>query len=155
MGSNRSRGVIAETRKVIGQKSTLGAVFAQGGCSRAQSSQINRSPFRSPADAPLSDSRKAATEAYFHNSKSGALGWSTRSDRAAGECRAGGSAAWHLGQAEARLRALGCVRVTLDTTEEPLTRAIAFYRRHGYAPTGCVQDFFGMPLHEFARDLQE
>ena len=72
--------------------------------------------------------------------------------RPAGQGR--GLATQLLTSAEARLRALGCVRVRLDTTE-PLTRAIAFYRRHGYAPTGCVQDFFGMPLHEFARDLRE
>ena len=59
-----------------------------------------------------------------------------------------------LASAEARLRALGCRRATLDTTQ-PLTRAIAFYRRNGYAPTSRVQDFFGMPLYEFARDLGE
>ena len=57
-----------------------------------------------------------------------------------------------LEQAEAELRALGCRRVTLDTTE-PLKRAMRFYERHGYRPTGRVADFFGMPLHEYAKAL--
>ncbi len=68
-------------------------------------------------------------------------------------------AAWHghgvaarlLEEAEARLRMRGCRRVTLDTTE-PLRRAIAFYRKHGYEPTGRAQDFFGMRLLEYAKD---
>jgi ribosomal protein S18 acetylase RimI-like enzyme len=54
--------------------------------------------------------------------------------------------------AEALLIARGCRRVTLDTTA-PLTRAIAFYHRHGYKSTGRTQDFYGMPLHEYAKDL--
>jgi GNAT superfamily N-acetyltransferase len=57
-----------------------------------------------------------------------------------------------LASAESLLHARRCRRVTLDTTE-PLTRAIAFYKKHGYAPTGHVQDFYGMPLFEFAKDL--
>jgi len=57
-----------------------------------------------------------------------------------------------LQAAESLLRSRGCRRVTLDTTA-PLTRAIAFYIRHGYKSTGRVQDFYGMPLHEFAKDL--
>lgn len=57
-----------------------------------------------------------------------------------------------LESAESLLRSFGCRRVTLDTTA-PLTRAIAFYRSHGYESTGRTQDFYGMPLHEFARDL--
>jgi GNAT superfamily N-acetyltransferase len=63
-----------------------------------------------------------------------------------------GVAAQLLAAAESLLHARGCLRVTLDTTA-PLTRAIAFYRRHGYAPTGRVQDFYGMPLYEYAKDL--
>ena len=63
-----------------------------------------------------------------------------------------GLAAELLAAAESGLRALGCRRFTLDTTE-PLTRAIAFYRKHGYTATGQVQDFFGMPLLEFAKLL--
>jgi GNAT superfamily N-acetyltransferase len=47
-----------------------------------------------------------------------------------------------LDEAEAALHARGCRRVTLDTTE-PLTRAITFYRKHGYAATGRTQDFSG------------
>lgn len=58
-----------------------------------------------------------------------------------------------LQQAEAELRALGCSRVTLDTTE-PLKRAMRFYERHGYWPTGRVTDFFGMPLYEYGKELQ-
>jgi GNAT superfamily N-acetyltransferase len=54
--------------------------------------------------------------------------------------------------AEAELRASGCARVTLDTTE-PLERAIRFYLRHGYAATGVTTDFFGMRLHEYAKHL--
>jgi len=59
-----------------------------------------------------------------------------------------------LAAAESFLRTQHCRRVTLDTTA-PLTRAIAFYRKNGYAPTGRVQDFYGMPLHEFAKDLRD
>jgi ribosomal protein S18 acetylase RimI-like enzyme len=57
-----------------------------------------------------------------------------------------------LNAAESLLRARGCRRVTLDTTA-PLTRAIAFYRSHGYTSTGCVRDFYGMTLFEYAKDL--
>jgi len=63
-----------------------------------------------------------------------------------------GTAAHLLASAESLLRERGCRRITLDTTA-PLTRAIAFYRRHGYAATGRVQDFYGMPLYEYARDF--
>jgi GNAT superfamily N-acetyltransferase len=57
-----------------------------------------------------------------------------------------------LQDAEEELRRRGCSRVTLDTTS-PLERAIRFYERCGYRPTGVVKDFFGMPLHEYAKDL--
>ena len=63
-----------------------------------------------------------------------------------------GVAAQLLHAAEQRLRKLGCATATLDTTE-PLTRAIRFYIDHGYAPTGVVRDFFGMPLAEYAKSL--
>jgi ribosomal protein S18 acetylase RimI-like enzyme len=63
-----------------------------------------------------------------------------------------GVAAQLLATAELLLAEQGCRRVTLDTTA-PLTRAIAFYRRHGYTPTGRVQDFFGMPLYEYAKEM--
>ena len=54
--------------------------------------------------------------------------------------------------AEMELRRQGCNRVTLDTTE-PLKRAIRFYRRHGFSPTGRVDAFFGMRLYEYAKPL--
>ena len=57
-----------------------------------------------------------------------------------------------LAAAERDLAARGCTRVTLDTTL-PLGRAIAFYARNGYAPTSRMQDFFGMPLYEYAKEL--
>jgi ribosomal protein S18 acetylase RimI-like enzyme len=63
-----------------------------------------------------------------------------------------GIAARLLGAAEALLRSRGARRVTLDTTE-PLARAAAFYRKNGYSPTGRIQNFYGMPLHEFAKVL--
>jgi predicted N-acetyltransferase YhbS len=57
-----------------------------------------------------------------------------------------------LQTAEAELAARKCSRVTLDTTE-PLLRAMRFYERHGYRPSGSITDFFGMPLHEYVKDL--
>lgn len=57
-----------------------------------------------------------------------------------------------LSTAESALREQGCSRVTLDTTH-PLARAIRFYLRHGYEPTGVVSDFFGMPLFEYDKRL--
>jgi ribosomal protein S18 acetylase RimI-like enzyme len=58
-----------------------------------------------------------------------------------------------LDVALAHLRAAGCSRVTLDTTE-PLRRAIRFYERNGFRPTGVVSDFFGMPLFEYSMALE-
>ena len=63
-----------------------------------------------------------------------------------------GLAAQLLEAAEQGLRELGCERVTLDTTQ-PLSLAIRFYLDHGYAATGLVRDFFGMPLAEYAKKL--
>ena len=57
-----------------------------------------------------------------------------------------------LSAAESALRDAGCDRVTLDTTR-PLTRAIAFYQRHGYVTTGVISDFYGMELIEYSKDL--
>jgi GNAT superfamily N-acetyltransferase len=54
--------------------------------------------------------------------------------------------------AEDELRRLGCSRVTLDTTLA-LERARHFYAVYGYTPTGNVADFFGMPLHEYEKQL--
>ena len=56
-----------------------------------------------------------------------------------------------LTTAERALRERGCVRVSLDTTE-PLQRAIRFYERHGFRPSGRVSDF-GMPLVEYIKEL--
>ena len=50
------------------------------------------------------------------------------------------------------LRERGCTTVTLDTTL-PLERAIRFYARNGFRPTGVVRDFYGMPLFEYLKDL--
>jgi GNAT superfamily N-acetyltransferase len=55
-----------------------------------------------------------------------------------------------LAAIEAELQTLGCARITLDTTE-PLHKAIQFYRKHGYEPSGRVTDFFGMPLYEYVK----
>ena len=63
-----------------------------------------------------------------------------------------GHAAALLTRAEADLAAAGCITLTLDTVA-PLLRAIAFYERHGYSPTGNITDFFGMPLYEYAKRL--
>jgi len=57
-----------------------------------------------------------------------------------------------LRHAEAELRLRKCSRVTLDTTE-PLKRAIQFYERHGYRPSGKIGDFYGMPLFEYEKEL--
>ena len=57
-----------------------------------------------------------------------------------------------LTAAERALRDRGCIRVSLDTTE-PLQRAIRFYEKHGYRPSGRVSDFFGMPLAEYVKEL--
>jgi ribosomal protein S18 acetylase RimI-like enzyme len=57
-----------------------------------------------------------------------------------------------LERAEAELRAKKCARITLDTTE-PLKRAIRFYERNGFRPSGRVTDFFGMPLFEYVKSL--
>ena len=46
----------------------------------------------------------------------------------------------------------GCELLTLDTTL-PLQRAIRFYERNGFASTGRVTDFYGMALHEYAKQL--
>jgi GNAT superfamily N-acetyltransferase len=56
--------------------------------------------------------------------------------------------------AEKDLLATGCTRVNLDTTI-PLQRAIRFYQKNGFVPTGRVSDFFGMPLYEFTKPLRK
>ena len=51
---------------------------------------------------------------------------------------------------EAGLSAAGATRITLNTTA-PLQRAMRFYERNGYQPTGRSRDFFGMTLYEYAK----
>jgi putative acetyltransferase len=63
-----------------------------------------------------------------------------------------GAAAKLLRAAEEELRARGCRRVTLDTTE-PLKRAARFYEKNGYRASGRVADFFGMPLFEYIKHV--
>jgi predicted N-acetyltransferase YhbS len=58
-----------------------------------------------------------------------------------------------LQAAEAELAARRCSRITLDTTD-PLLRARRFYENHGYRASGKITDFFGMPLHEYVKDLR-
>ena len=68
--------------------------------------------------------------------------------------------AWHglciaerlLQTAEDELRKAGCLRVNLDTTA-PLRRAIRFYQKSGFTPSGRTVDYFGMPLYEFQKSL--
>jgi GNAT superfamily N-acetyltransferase len=67
-------------------------------------------------------------------------------------CHGRGIARLLLEAMEKYLRNEGCRRISLDTTE-PLQRAIRFYERNNYRPTGKVTDFFGMPLIEYAKHL--
>ena len=53
---------------------------------------------------------------------------------------------------ESDLAAAECVRIRLGTTD-PLQRAISFYRRNGFAASGKVTDFYGMPLYEYVKAL--
>ena len=63
-----------------------------------------------------------------------------------------GVAAELLRTAEEMIKSWGCSSVTLDTTQA-LQRAIRFYEKHGYRDTGKIDDFFGMPLYEYRKDL--
>ncbi len=63
-----------------------------------------------------------------------------------------GLSACLLEKAEDELRKAGCRTITLDTTE-PLNRAIRFYEKHGFRPTGRVGCFFGMPLFEYSKSM--
>jgi N-acetylglutamate synthase-like GNAT family acetyltransferase len=64
-----------------------------------------------------------------------------------------GAALQLLRTAESRLRQSECTRVSLDTTA-PLRRAIRFYERNGFRPSGRVTDFFGMPLFEYVKTFK-
>ena len=63
-----------------------------------------------------------------------------------------GVAAALLAEAEAELRRRGCRRVNLHTTR-PLERAARFYEGQGFRRTGEVEDFFGMEIIEFAKEI--
>jgi GNAT superfamily N-acetyltransferase len=54
--------------------------------------------------------------------------------------------------AENDLREAGCKIITLDTTE-PLNRAIRFYEKNRFRPTGKIGCFFGMPLIEYSKAI--
>lgn len=58
-----------------------------------------------------------------------------------------------LTKAEDDLMKAGCERITLDTTL-PLQRAILFYKKNGFTPSGRTRDFFGMPLYEYVKYLR-
>ncbi|HET9251982.1 MAG TPA: GNAT family N-acetyltransferase [Candidatus Eisenbacteria bacterium] len=64
-----------------------------------------------------------------------------------------GVAAALLAEVERALRSMGCRRVNLHTTR-PLLRAARFYEKEGYLRTGAVEDFFGMDIIEFAKNLE-
>jgi N-acetylglutamate synthase-like GNAT family acetyltransferase len=57
-----------------------------------------------------------------------------------------------LETAEDELSKAGCKTITLDTTD-PLNRAIHFYEKNGFRPTGKIGWFLGMPLIEFSKPI--
>jgi GNAT superfamily N-acetyltransferase len=63
-----------------------------------------------------------------------------------------GVAAALLAEAERELRRRGIRRVNLHTTR-PLERAARFYEGRGFVRTGVIEDFFGMEIIEFAKEL--
>jgi N-acetylglutamate synthase-like GNAT family acetyltransferase len=68
------------------------------------------------------------------------------------EWHGSGLSASLLEAAEDELSKAGCKTITLDTTEA-LNRAICFYEKNGFRPTGKIRCFFGMPLIEFSKPL--
>lgn len=63
-----------------------------------------------------------------------------------------GAAVGLIAAAEQELRGLGCQFVTLNTSR-PLDRAGRFYAKCGYAATGTVGDYHGLPVFELAKTL--
>ena len=59
-----------------------------------------------------------------------------------------------LALAEQEIYNAGCSTITLDTTE-PLKRAMRFYEKHGFRATGHVDNFFGMPLFQYRKQIRE
>jgi GNAT superfamily N-acetyltransferase len=68
------------------------------------------------------------------------------------DCQGTGVALALLQSAEAELKKSGCGYVSLDTTA-PLIQAVRFYTKNRYSASGCVTDFFGMPLYEYRKLL--
>jgi ribosomal protein S18 acetylase RimI-like enzyme len=68
------------------------------------------------------------------------------------ECQGTGVASILLDTAVNALAQRNCRFVTLDTVAA-LERAVRFYRRAGFIPSGKVADFFGMPLYEYVKYL--
>jgi ribosomal protein S18 acetylase RimI-like enzyme len=68
------------------------------------------------------------------------------------EWRGSGLAAKLLAAIETYLRSQGCKRITLNTTL-PLEPAMKFYEKNGYHRSGNIQDFFGMPLIEYVKQI--
>lgn len=68
------------------------------------------------------------------------------------ESQGSGVARRLLMQAESCFRERDCKKISLETTT-PLRRAIPFYERFGFSPSGKVQDFFGMPLMEYVKTV--
>lgn len=67
-------------------------------------------------------------------------------------CLGSGLASDLIAAAEQELRALGCTLVTLNTSRR-LDRAGRFYAKCGYAATGTVADYHGLPVFELAKAL--
>jgi GNAT superfamily N-acetyltransferase len=68
------------------------------------------------------------------------------------ECQGLGVSQQLLERAEAELAKAGCRTIILNTTE-PLKRAVRFYEKNGFRPTGTVRDFFGMPVLQYSKSL--
>jgi GNAT superfamily N-acetyltransferase len=58
-----------------------------------------------------------------------------------------------LRSCESELSDRMCIRISLDTTE-PLHKAIRFYEKNGYSASGKVEDFFGMQLFEYTKQIK-
>ena len=58
-----------------------------------------------------------------------------------------------LNAVESELRNQGCSRISLDTTQ-PLRQAMRFYEKNSFERSGRVTSFFGMPLFEYVKRLE-
>jgi GNAT superfamily N-acetyltransferase len=59
-----------------------------------------------------------------------------------------------LNAVESELRNQGCSRISLDTTQ-PLRQAMRFYEKNSFERSGRVTSFFGMPLFEYVKRLED